>query len=285
MKWFKRILFLLLIIIVLATIGFGYIVYRAAIGLPFYETEPHIVDIPQDQQTVLLFSKTNGFVHGKAIKESEIAFAKMAEENDWFLYQTKDAGIFNEEQLNQFDVTIWNNVSGNVLTAEQRKIFKAYMINGGGFVGIHAAGDGSHAWEWYVNELIDARFSHHPIRNQLQETLVSFEQQSDKITTMPSIPNWTHTDEWYIFHDNPRANGANILYTLDGNSIDPNGVLGPLQRKKTFGMGKDHPVVWNNLVGRGRSLYSSMGHTAEAFQEANHLAMLENGIKWAGKFE
>lgn len=285
MKLLKRILFLLFIAIVIAVIGFGFIAYRATIGLPFYETEAHIVDIPQDQQTVLLFSKTNGFVHGKAIKESEKAFTKMAEENNWFLYQTKDAGIFNKEQLAQFDVTVWNNVSGNVLTTEQRKVFKAYMINGGGFVGIHAAGDGSHKWEWYVDKLIDARFSHHPIKNQLQASLVSSEPQTDNITAIPAITDWTHTEEWYIFHDNPRANGSNILYTIDGSSIDPNGVLGPIQRKKTFGMGKDHPVVWNNLVGRGRALYSSMGHTAESFQEEKHLAVLENAIKWAGKFE
>lgn len=43
----------------------------------------------------------------------------MAAVDDWFLYETEDAGVFKVEQLAKFDAVIWNNVSGSVLTDEQ----------------------------------------------------------------------------------------------------------------------------------------------------------------------
>lgn len=161
--------------------------------------------------------------------------------------------------------------------------FKEYILNGGGFLGIHAAGDGSHKWDWYVDKLIDARFSHHPIENHIQQAQVLKETTKDS-ELWHSLPSqWTHNDEWYIFHDNPRDNGSTVLHTINGDSIDPSGVLGPFEKDKIYGMGSDHPVVWYNYIGQGRSLYSSMGHTAEAFKEPNYLSILENAITWTGK--
>lgn len=283
MAWIKKIIYFLLLAALLFICYVGFIIYRAKIGLPFYESEPHEIIIPDDKPAVLLFSKTNGFVHGDAIKSAIPALTQLAEKNGWFIYETKDAGIFNEDQLSKFETTIWNNVSGNVLTSDQRAVFKSYILDGGGFVGIHAAGDGSHSWDWYVDKLINAKFSHHPIKNHIQTATMLMETTPDTMLWQTLSRNWQHDDEWYIFDDNPRDNGSKILYTINGESIDPNGILGPLQRDKTYGMGKDHPIVWYNYIGQGRSLYSSMGHTAESFQQANHIAILENAIKWTAK--
>ena len=285
MSWLKRILYFLLLIALLAIAFIGLFIYRAAVGLPFYETEPHEVTIPSDKAAILIFSKTNGYVHRDAIKASLPAFRKMAEDNSWFLYETKDAGIFNLEQLKQFETVVWNNVSGNVLTSEQRKDYKSYITSGGGFVGIHAAGDGSHTWDWYLDRLINTTFSHHPIKHQIQTAILKMEMTQDTALWSSLQTEWSHDEEWYIFNENPRENGSNILYTIDGESIDPNGVIGPLQKSKTFGMGTDHPIVWYDYIGTGKAVYSSMGHTAQAFSNADHLQLLENAIKWTGGLE
>ena len=73
-------------------------------------------------------------------------------------WKQKNGAVFNPEQLAKFDVVIWNNSTGRVLTDEQRAAFKAYIENGGGYVGIHGAGDHSHHWDWYEDELVGARF-------------------------------------------------------------------------------------------------------------------------------
>lgn len=285
MIWIKRILYLVLLAALLFIAFFGYTFYRAKYGLPFYETDAHDISIPSDKAAILIFSKTNGFVHGAAIKASLPAFQIMAEDNDWFIYETKDAGIFNEKQLQEFETVIWNNVSGNVLTGEQRDDFKSYIMSGGGFVGIHAAGDGSHNWDWYIDKLIDARFSHHPVKNHIQTAIMKMETTPDSTLWAGLNQQWAHDEEWYIFDDNPRKNGSTILYTIDGESIDPNGVIGPLQKDKTYGMGTDHPIVWYNHIGSGKAVYSSMGHTAESFRQQEHLKILENAIKWTGGLE
>ncbi len=42
----------------------------------------------------------------------------------------------------------------------------------------------------------------------------------------------------------------------------------------------DHPVVWTNCVGDGRSIYAAMGHRAEAFEQPQVHALLENALVW-----
>lgn len=123
MAWIKRIFYFILLAVLLFICFVGFTVYRAKVGLPLFESEPHDIVIPNDRPAILLFSKTNGFVHRAAIKSAIPAFKAFAEKNNWFIYETKDAGIFNKEQLSKFKTTIWNNVSGNVLTSEQRDVF------------------------------------------------------------------------------------------------------------------------------------------------------------------
>ena len=60
----------------------------------------------------------------------------------------------------QFDAVVFNNVSGDVFTPDQRAAFKAFVENGGGYLGIHAAGDNSHAaWDWYMKAILGTTFT------------------------------------------------------------------------------------------------------------------------------
>ncbi len=285
-KTLKIIFYSLLGLIMLAFIGGGLFIYKITYGFNFYETEPPVLPANLWEQSVLLFSKTNAFRHGDAIEASIPAFQQMADENGWAIFVTDNGAVFNPEQLEQFEVVIWNNTSGKVLNPGQREHFRKYLENGGGFVGIHAAGDNSHQWDWYEDEVIGARFSHHPLHPQFQEGYLTLEAESEDSTLTEELPeSWTREDEWYNFYNNPREGGFNILYRLDGSKIKPSGNIPILASDKDWGMGEDHPIVWYNSVGEGRTFYSAMGHQGSAFQEPDHLQMLENAIRWAGRFE
>ncbi len=52
--------------------------------------------------------------------------------------------MFNAEQLNQFELVVWNNATGTMLNTQQQELFQTYLEGGGGYIGIHAAGDNSH---------------------------------------------------------------------------------------------------------------------------------------------
>lgn len=50
---------------------------------------------------------------------------------------------------------------------------------------------------------------------------------------------------------------------------------------KDLTMGKDHPVVWWHCVGKGRVLYSAMGHQASAYDEPEYRKLLMGATEWA----
>ncbi|MEP2057009.1 MAG: ThuA domain-containing protein [Maribacter litoralis] len=283
-KTLKIVLQSFLGLVLLLFTAMGVFMYKALYGINFYDSAPPELPADLSGKTVLLFSKTNGFRHGEAIEASIPAFENMARENGWALYSTDNGAVFNADQLNKFDVVIWNNTSGKTLNEEQRNDLKIYINDGGGFVGIHAAGDNSHQWDWYEEKVLGTLFSHHTLNPQFQMATMNLENGNESLS-QNLISSWEREEEWYVFYDNPRDKGFNILYTVDESNMNMSGNIPILASGKDFGMDKDHPIVWYNTIEKGRVLYSALGHSGNAFKEPNHLQMLENAISWAGKFE
>lgn len=277
-KFLKIFLWSVLAIIVALAALMGGFIYKIKYGFPVsYETDVPDIQIPSDRKTVLVFSKTTGFRHSESIGASRQVFNDMAARNNWYLYNTEEGGVFNPSQLAAFDVVIFNNSTGRVLNDEQEKALENYVEQGGSLIGIHGAGDDSHRWDWYEKNLMGAKFSHHPLNPQFQEADVTLNVVPDSVL-MKDLPTvWKHTDEWYVFRENPRAKGFHILFTIDGEKINPNGNMLWIT-DKNFGMGHDHPVAWYNKAGSGRTFYTSMGHSAAAWQEEPFVRMLENAI-------
>ncbi|MEI9921996.1 MAG: ThuA domain-containing protein [Bacteroidota bacterium] len=253
--------------------------YKVRYGLPIYETEIPAITFPQDQKAVLLFSKSTGFRHSESIDAGKAVFAEMAAKNNWFLYSTEDGGVFNADQLSKFDVVIFNNSTGKLLNDDQKLVLANYVEGGGSLMAIHGAGDNSHSdFPWYVNNVPGAEFSHHALDPHLQETTVTLNPVPDSLMVEGLPQSFKHTDEWYVFLDNPRNKGFNIIYSIDGESIIPNGNLLWIS-DKNFGMGKDHPVAWYKQTGEGRTFYTSMGHDSTAWKQEGFVKMLEDAIK------
>lgn len=284
-KWLKIVLISIVSIAVLLGALLAGFIYKVKNGFPVsYETEKPALNIPQRQPAVLLFSKTTGFRHGEAIDASKKMFVEMAKRNHWFLYETEEGGVFNAGQLAKFNAVIFNNSTGEVINDAQKKALEEYVENGGGLIGIHGSGDDSHHWNWYEKNLLGVKFSHHPLSPQLQKTTLFLEPLPDSTLRQKLPPQWTHTDEWYVFFENPRRKGFNIIYTIHGDKIIPNGNMLWI-KDKNFGMGKDHPVAWYKNTGKGRTFYTSIGHTGEAFGRSELIRLLENAIRWAGAIQ
>ncbi|MCU0339590.1 MAG: ThuA domain-containing protein [Spirosomaceae bacterium] len=281
-KIFKIIGWTVLALVVLLGGALGVFMYKVKYGFPVsYETNAPKIDFPANQPAVLVFSKTTGFRHGASIDASKPVFVSLAQKNGWFLYETEEGSVFNAEQLAKFSVVIFNNSTGEVINDDQKRALEQYVENGGSLVGIHGAGDDSHHWDWYEQNLMGAKFSHHPLNPQFQKTDVILDTPKDSLFLRLKA-RWAHTDEWYVFFENPRKKGFQIVYTIDGETINPNAEL-PLLSSKTFGMGKDHPVAWYKTTGKGKTFYTSMGHAENTWQEANFVQMIENALQWTVK--
>lgn len=244
-------------------------------GVKVYETTPPAVPADLKRPAILVFSKTNGFRHEEAIPAANAMFRDLAKTNGWGYFQTENGATFNAQILSRFDAVVFNNVSGDVFTPGQRQAFKAWLENGGGFVGIHAAGDNSHkGWPWYQNEVIGARFTQHTMEPQFQKATVHVEDPAHPATQgLPA--SWQQTEEWYSFEKSPRSKGYGVLVSVDEDTYNPEGMLG-----KDLRMG-DHPMVWKHCKGKGRVLYSAFGHRAEAYSEPEHRRLLANATAWA----
>jgi len=241
-----------------------------------YDNEVPVFDLPAGKRPrVLLFEKINGFKDEPSVNAANAAVRAMAERKGWAVAVTDKGGAINPRTLRQFDVVIWNNISGDVLTLSQRAALRRWLDRGGGFVAMHgSAGDFVYWWDWYPDRLIGARFIGHPMNPQFQEARVVTNTAHPLATGLPA--EWRMTDEWYSFRTNPRAVGANVLLTLDESSYKPVGTMG-----QDIRMGKDHPIAWTNCIGRGRTFYSAIGHMPETYVEPNHVRLLETAITWA----
>lgn len=284
-KWIKRVLIgvpltVLALVGVLAALNWDLVQRVFFGGLKVYETEPPALPADLKRPAILVFSKTNGFRHEEAIPAANALFAGFAKENGWGYFQTENAATFDPSILARFDAVVFNNVSGDVFTAGQREALKTYLTGGGGFVGIHGAGgDLSYKWDWYPDALIGARFIGHPLGPQFQQATVNVEDDTHPATT--DLPRaWVRTDEWYSFEKPARRPGYTVLATLDESTYKPDGLFG-----KDLRMGKDHPIAWWHCIGKGRVLYSALGHRAEAYAEPEYQAMLLGATQWALRLE
>jgi len=265
-----------LLLVVLASVG--YVVYvqwrHGCFDPPTYDTEaPKLPEMP-DKPRVLVFSKTNSFRHIEGIPAAHAMFDDFAKELGWYVFHTENAAIHNPDQLGKFDLIVWNNVSGDVLTEEQRKAFKSNVEGGAQVLCIHATGgDPSYGWEWQPKELIRAQFVGHPLLPQFQNAVVDIEDHDHP--AMKHLPDhWKFRDEWYSYSASPRAR-VHVLATLNEDSYRPVtfGLIGSLR------MG-DHPIIWYHDVGRGRVFYSALGHCAEAYTDKNYRELLKQTCLW-----
>lgn len=278
----------------LKILGFGLIAVAAAVavgawwnrdiiqrlflgGVKVYETSPPQLPAYLPRPAVLVFSKTNAFRHEEAIPAAARMFEALARENGWGIYQTENGATFSPAILARFDAVVFSNVTGDVFTPPQRAAFRAFVENGGGFVGIHGAGDNSHkAWDWYVEAIIGTSFIGHPMDPQFQRATVRIEDHAHPATA--GLPDsLEHVDEWYSFDKSPRGiPGLTVLATLDESTYKPGAFFGT-----DLAMGKDHPIAWWRCAGKGRVFYAAGGHTAEMYSDPAFRTFVGGAVKWA----
>jgi len=227
----------------------------------------------------LVFNKTNGFIHHDGIPAADEMLTQLAKQQGWDVFITDNAAVHNQQDLSRFQLVVWNNVSGDVLTVEQRKSMQNWIEQGGGWLGLHASGgDFSYEWDWYVDTLLGAQFIGHTMSPQFQDAQVLV-ADSNVLLTAHIPKRWTVTqEEWYAFDRNPREQGYEILLTIDESSYITVG-------EDFFGMrdrmAGEHPLVWRHKQGQGRVFYSAIGHTPATYQIPEYRDLINKSMVWA----
>ena len=278
------VLALLLAAVLVVAIWIGPMLYRVFVGLDRYETTPPALPANLGDKAILIFSKTNGFRDGAQIDAANAALVVIARRQGWTPFVTENGAAFTPAILRRFRAVVWNSVSGDVLTDDQRAAFESWLEQGGGYVGLHGAGgDISYKWRWYVDDLIGAQFIGHTLGPQIQQATLVIEDPNHPATRKLGSA-WVRSDEWYSFASNPRAKGYHVLVTIDERGYRPVEHLLPFTTPKSIAMGRDHPMVWTHCVGEGRVFYSALGHTAASYAEPKNVQLMTGAIAWAAGF-
>jgi len=214
--------------------------------------------------SILVYSHTNGYRH-EAIPDGIAALRALGETHGWAVEATEDSTVFRPDRLAEVDVVVFLNTSGNAVGPEGETALRAFVEDGGGYVGVHAAADTEYDWAWY-GRLVGAYFEGHP---RIQEATVRVEDGRHPSTRM--LPaEWVRRDEWYNYRASPRGD-VRVLLALDESTYEGGT------------MGGDHPIAWCHPVGEGRSWYTGGGHTPESYADEQFRAHLAGGIRWAAK--
>lgn len=263
----KKVLFrLALALLILLLAGAAVVFYQLrSVGLlraPEYDTiAPRIPEM--GRPAILVLDKTNGFIHKEGLPAARRMLDELAQKQGWHLYQTDNAASHNSKDLQRFDLVIWNNTSGDILTPEQRSAFRNWLEGGGKWLGMHAAGgDAEYDWDWQPNTLLGAQFIGHTMSPQFQVADVLVADPSPLTDHLPS-PWRVGPEEWYAFDRNPRDTGASILLSLDEASYHPEN--GRFSVFPDTNMPGEHPIAWTQNVGRGTMVYSAIGHQAATY--------------------
>jgi type 1 glutamine amidotransferase len=235
---------------------------------PVFDTEPPTVPPLTGGLSVLVLTKTNGFRHD-SIPDAVRMLQEISDGQGWGMFHTENAAVFNREDLAGFDLVVLASASGPLFTGEQETAFRGFIEGGGGVVAMHAAGDSSHGPGWYTSELIGTTMVGHPMRQQFQAATLKVEDRTHP-ATRHLADRWTRTDEWYNFAASPRGL-VDVLISIDEATYDP----------EDRPMGDDHPMVWSRTIGKGRVLYSALGHSSESYAEPEHRQLIEGAMVWA----
>lgn len=211
---------------------------------------------------ILVFSKTTGYRH-ESIEAGVEAVHGLGLQHGYDVDATEDAAAFEPANLRRYDAVLFLSSSGDVFDDAQRAAFEAYILGGGGYVGVHGASTTEYGWPFY-GEVVGARFDHHP---EIQPATVVVED-ADHPATAHLSRRWERVDEWYSFQARPAA-GVRVLLTVDESTYSGGR------------MGDGHPIAWCHELGRARCFYTALGHTVDSYSEPAFLAHLQGGVAYA----
>ena len=124
-----------------------------------YILTPSTVLAQPKQFKALLITTTNGW-HHESVHYGVVALKELAIKNYFDLVLFENPNGFTDQYLNQFQVVIFLNTTGNIFDSAQQKTMERFIKSGKGFVGIHSASDTEYDWDWYTK--LVGRMFHDP---------------------------------------------------------------------------------------------------------------------------
>ncbi len=215
-----------------------------------------------DRTGILVYTRTAGFRHD-SIPAGITALTELAGGLGLTALATEDPSAFTPDRLRRHRAVVFLSTTGEVLDDRGREALRDYLAHGGGWMGVHSAAGTEYDWPYYEG-LVGARFDGHPPLSRASVDVAD----RDHDATAHLGPRWTLDDEWYNFRGQPPSS-ARLLLTIDESQYQ-GGTMGAV-----------HPLAWCRDYGGGRSFYTALGHTDEAYADPAFRRHLLGGLRYA----
>ncbi|MGB1127054.1 MAG: ThuA domain-containing protein [Opitutales bacterium] len=227
---------------------------------------------PKASRRALVYSATAGFRHD-SIPTGKLALEQMGRSSGAYEAVISDAPAnFEAEVIRGFDAVVLLSPTQDFFMPNKKQKAKfsdaewswlqerhdrlvanliAYVEQGGGLVGIHAASDSCYGHEAY-GEMIGGYFAGHPWNGSTKATIVVEDPEHATIKPVfEGMDDFKLVEEMYQYADEPYSReNLRILLHLD-----------PARSDAAKGMCRadnDSAVAWVQSVGKGRVFYTSI---------------------------
>jgi type 1 glutamine amidotransferase len=266
---------------------------------------------PQTPRKKLLFLTHNAFYAHSSLGPAEHAMLELGPQNGFDVTTLEgykqppdkiDLSIISASYLAQFDAVMMMTNGELPMTDSQKQALVDFVRNGKGFVGVHQTVVTFYTFPPF-GELLGAYFANGPIfdttNRQKRIATLKVEDPRHPATRMLGA-EWVLHDEMYQFakkvwdpaapkenvgptgHPVPMAfsrDRVKVLLSIDSEKTDFTGVPG-------FQRGGDYPQAWHQTFGKGRSIYTSLGHRDDLWQsDSTFRAHIAGATRWALRLE
>ncbi len=216
---------------------------------------------------ILMLRHSAGFEHSY-LPDAEVAIKQIGIANGWQVTTTHLCQRFTAEALEELDVLIFATTGKLPFEDAQKEAIINFVKNGKGFVGIHNAADTGYDWPEY-GEMLGAYFAGHP---WTQEVNVIVEDREHPATRDLGA-SFKVSDEIYTYKNWDR-NKTHVLMRLDNESVDVS---------KGNRDDNDYALGWCHDFGKGRVMYTALGHPDELWTQDWFRQHIAACIKWAAR--
>jgi cytochrome c len=213
---------------------------------------------------MLVYSKTAGFPHTDSIRTGKVMLQQIADEQMFEVAFTDTNEEFTPEGLAQYEIVFFLNTTGDIFSSAEEQIYEDWMTTqNGAFAGVHSATDTENGWGFYSEVTGQYYDLHEPCCSQAN---VEWDPNALNLVMVQGLPNpWPRSEEWYYFNRNSEwaaKTGFQILSRVTSNN-------------------STRPVSYTREWSNFRAFYTSLGHEAAVFEDANVKRHVAAGIMWA----
>ena len=238
----------------------------------------------QDTLKILHYTETTGYDHGTKMVSKQL-FQRICDSLSlnnntvWLLYHSDTSEVFDDPTfLQSFHVVIWSNTSGaGGLTITQQQNFEQYFLNGGNYLGIHAAsdtyrhssanGNNTGAWDFYAENLSGCSVQENP--NHTSANFPGTILHTANHPTLNGLPNpWNKNEEYYYWENGFVESSFTNLLAVESTGMQSYDSSRMVARYKVHAWGS-------------KSFYTSLGHDANDYvQDQTFELLLKNTLQW-----